>query len=132
MISRTEVLARKRINSKRLRTDPTYVKAEREYSKKYRQKPEVKKKRVVNQVRYERKIKYGLTDADLQRMREEQNFRCPICEDTEPSLWHIDHNHETGKVRAILCNKCNVGLGFFRDSPELLVKASMYLIKHKE
>jgi hypothetical protein len=39
----------------------------------------------------------------------------------------VDHNHSTGKVRGLLCNRCNKGLGFFKDSSELLNSAIRYL-----
>jgi hypothetical protein len=47
-------------------------------------------------------------------------------------ILHIDHNHLTGKTRALLCDKCNVGLGSFRDNPDLLRKAAAYLEFHDE
>lgn len=62
---------------------------------------------------------------------------CAICGAKEsptegrPTL-HLDHNHETGAFRGVLCHACNVGLGQFRDSPELLSKAVAYLIVNEE
>ena len=132
MVESPDRLARKRVNSKKLRTSAEYQEYEKDYSKRYRAKPETKRKRVINQIRYERKKKYGLTDEDVQKLAESQNFQCAICETRNPAQWHIDHCHKTGKVRAILCNKCNVGLGWFLDSSELLIKASKYLIKHNK
>jgi hypothetical protein len=50
---------------------------------------------------------------------------CIICGDSGPLV--IDHDHSTGKVRGMLCNHCNRGLGHFRDDPELLTFAAEYL-----
>lgn len=44
----------------------------------------------------------------------------------------LDHCHETGRFRGYLCDRCNVGLGKFRDSPDLLGKAMLYLLRHKK
>lgn len=75
------------------------------------------------------RAKYGITLQQWREMFEAQNSKCLICKTTEPSGrgWHTDHDHKTGEVRGILCNHCNVGLGSFKDNPELLIEASNYL-----
>ena len=50
---------------------------------------------------------------------------CVICGSDEPLV--VDHDHKTGKVRGMLCNHCNRGLGHFRDDPELLEFAAQYV-----
>lgn len=83
--------------------------------------------------RYEASIKflYGITTEDYNRMLLEQNGVCKICGRTETHAkkkkFNIDHNHITGKVRGLLCNRCNVGLGKFKDDIEILKKAIGYL-----
>lgn len=74
----------------------------------------------------------GITEVTYTTMLSKQNNKCAICGDVESSgrRLAIDHDHETGKVRALLCSKCNRGLGFFRDSAYLLKKASEYLNEH--
>lgn len=79
---------------------------------------------------------YGLTEQDYQDMLTKQNGCCAICGVTEPTgkwkVFAVDHCHETGNVRELLCNECNRGMGLLRDSPDLLRKAAAYLEKHKE
>ncbi len=75
--------------------------------------------------------KYGLTVADYDAMYAAQNGRCAIC-GGPPSesfrYFSVDHNHETGEVRALLCMRCNVGLSYI-ESP-LLDKALNYIAEH--
>ncbi len=63
-------------------------------------------------------------------MKEKQESKCAICGIEKCSSGYpmsVDHNHDTGKVRALLCKKCNSGLGLFDDDPELISKAVSYL-----
>ncbi len=60
----------------------------------------------------------------------EQNGCCMICglhESEFETRLHIDHNHETGKLRALLCTNCNIGIGNFQDDAELCLAAYSYL-----
>lgn len=79
---------------------------------------------------------YGLTLADYKRMLADQGGVCAICAepptDTKgPWKLHVDHDHGDGAVRALLCTKCNTGLGAFRDRGDLLAKAMAYLAHHE-
>lgn len=73
---------------------------------------------------YYRFKKYGITKEDFDLM---YNGYCDICcIPIEPDC-HIDHCHKTGKVRGLLCNTCNKGLGLFKDSKVILREAIRYL-----
>lgn len=75
---------------------------------------------------HERMTKYGLAHEDYEFMMADQNERCLICGHVmEPPV--VDHDHETGNVRGLLCRTCNMGLGSFKDSPVLLEAAIWYL-----
>lgn len=80
------------------------------------------------------KKKYGISLEDYDSKRVEQKHRCYICgtHEVETHRGHlcVDHDHDTGTVRKLLCSKCNQGLGLFNDSPELLDKAANYLKEH--
>lgn len=73
------------------------------------------------------KRKYNLSIAEYESMIEEQNNSCLICSEEFIKTPHVDHCHETGDVRGLLCHHCNTGIGLFRDDPELLEKAIAYL-----
>lgn len=73
---------------------------------------------------------YGLTVADFDRMKSSQGERCALCNRAPTKgKFHVDHDHQTGQVRALLCWRCNVGLGSFLDNPSMLRKAADYLEK---
>lgn len=81
------------------------------------------------------KNKYGITLEDYYKMLEEQNYSCKICGKLESdNLVHgnfsslsVDHCHNTGKNRGLLCNQCNRAIGMLLDSPKLLRKAADYI-----
>ncbi|WP_159083913.1 endonuclease VII domain-containing protein [Nocardioides terrigena] len=77
---------------------------------------------------------YGLSHDDYLAMHDEQGGVCAICHEPEgmtykgkPKALCVDHDHETGKVRGLLCAACNFALGKFRDNPALLRAAADYL-----
>jgi Recombination endonuclease VII len=76
--------------------------------------------------KYKRYKKYKLTQDDYDRMVAEQQGCCAICH-SKPPVLAIDHDHETGAVRGLLCHKCNIGIGFLRDDIDLLYSAIQYL-----
>jgi hypothetical protein len=69
-----------------------------------------------------------MTVSEHEEMVNAQNGQCAIC--NERTKLVIDHCHTTKKVRALLCDHCNKGLGFFSDKTELLKSAIAYLEKH--
>lgn len=82
--------------------------------------------------------KYGLSLEDYDLLLYSQDGRCAICKTDNPVgegnshsfksyAFAVDHCHETGEVRGLLCNPCNRGLGFFKDSPQLLGNAQRYV-----
>lgn len=64
-------------------------------------------------------------------MLEDQNYECKICGKVHNNKlqfhFHIDHCHDTGNVRGLLCNKCNQGIGLLNDDPIVLERALYYL-----
>lgn len=74
---------------------------------------------------------YGITYEEYTNLLEKQNYSCSICDSEVSNLKFtklcVDHDHKTGKVRGLLCSKCNHGLGLFNDDTSLLNKAIKYL-----
>lgn len=74
---------------------------------------------------------YGLSEEGFEALWDRQGGRCVICGCVlvlgTPNGCHIDHNHETGTVRGLLCGNCNKGLGMFKDNPGTLRKAADYV-----
>lgn len=84
------------------------------------------------------KHKYGISLEKYKEMLTEQECKCAICGATENNTigerkdWNfaVDHDHKTGKVRGLLCNNCNRGIGLLKDNPELIRKAAEYVETH--
>lgn len=81
---------------------------------------------------------YGIPHGTYARLLAEQSGQCAICGTTDPGSgrvtgerpvkrFHVDHDHETGRLRALLCENCNKALGLFQDKSDLLTLAAAYL-----
>lgn len=79
-----------------------------------------------------RKSKYGLSPLDIELMLKSQQGKCGLCQDTLTDDFMVDHCPATGINRSLLCRKCNLGLGMFRDRSDLLLAAVSYLREHRE
>jgi Recombination endonuclease VII len=80
------------------------------------------------------KHRYGITEKDYLLLLASQNNGCAICgaalaASGQHRRLHVDHCHQTNKIRGLLCNNCNNGLGRFQHDPKLLAAAVQYLIK---
>lgn len=75
--------------------------------------------------------RYGITLEMYEEMLIQQNYQCAICgvdaKDAHLHKLFVDHCHATGRVRGLLCNQCNTGIGMLQDSKEILAKAMVYL-----
>lgn len=72
---------------------------------------------------------YGITEADYNAMLERQGHCCAICQTDTPGRkgWAIDHCHDSGVVRGVLCSPCNSAIGLLRDDPDVIMRAAMYV-----
>lgn len=86
-------------------------------------KPTTERKRAIH-----RKNRYGLGEDEYNAMLQSQDGRCAIC-GHKPlfKILVVDHCHDTGAVRGLLCHDCNRGLGSFRDNSDICKLAAQYL-----
>lgn len=115
--------------------------------KAYTQNPESYKKRVRDYRRnnsdkvaessmfFHLKKKYGMSPDDYQILLKNQGGVCAICKGPPTGTgkkngrYYVDHDHNTGAIRGLLCHGCNTGIGHLKDSKEVLVSAIAYLEK---
>lgn len=76
---------------------------------------------------------YGITLEEYESMLELQDYKCKICGAEDSGHPHtdnlvVDHCHQTGVVRGLLCNSCNRGIGIMNEDPERMMTAAMYLV----
>ena len=70
---------------------------------------------------------YGITLEEYETLLEKQNGVCGICKKAQSTLLCVDHDHNTGQVRGLLCTPCNRGLGLLGDTLENIINAQNYL-----
>jgi len=110
-----------------------YIEQRTERERRKQIKKELRKEKQKNITKIEYRYKscdtYNISIEDYEFMLEIQKNRCAICgsEPTKKRALAVDHDHKTGQVRGLLCNTCNLGLGQFKDSKDLLLKAIKYL-----
>lgn len=120
-----------RKKDRRLR-DPDWAREDRERSARFRKLHPEKSKYAVRNATL--KKKYGIGIKEYEELLAAQNNKCAICgSETAKISWsprlHVDHCHETGRIRGLLCQACNTVLGKMNESPSLLRKAAAYLEK---
>ena len=82
-----------------------------------------------NSRHYHLKQKYGMGASEVRTLVDAQGGKCPICR-KRPAT-QVDHDHDTGRIRGVLCLYCNAALGAFHDDPALISKAIAYIEKHR-
>jgi len=78
---------------------------------------------------------YGITSDQYWELFNKQNGLCACCGQSHELFvrrLHVDHDHNSGQIRGLLCTECNPGLGYFQDSIERLEMAITYLKKFKK
>lgn len=109
-----------------------YRERHREYHAEWRRRnPDIVRE---HQRRADLKKSYGMTEDDFHEMLRDQGGGCAICgrtPGTERRNLSVDHCHERGHVRGILCGPCNTGLGMFGDDIAMLRAAREYLVSHR-
>lgn len=87
---------------------------------------------------YKLKKHFGISHREYEKLREQQNGVCAICQQPEQILMFgkkmrlaVDHCHDTGAVRGLLCANCNRGIGLLKDNPEWLRRAADYIEKDR-
>jgi hypothetical protein len=109
----------------------------------YKMSQEAKKRdpTIYRRIEWKSKLKrlYGISVEDYYLMLSAQNGGCAICgslvphsrkyTETQEVMFSIDHSHQTGKVRGLLCTKCNRALGLIGDNPQIAMKMASYLIE---
>jgi Autographiviridae endonuclease VII len=90
------------------------------------------RRNAVKRAHKQRQRRHGLLPHTEDELTKVQDGKCPGCLNNLSEVTrHIDHDHATGKVRGILCQKCNMSLGLLKDDPEILIRLANYLRKAK-
>lgn len=115
-----------------LKGDELRAKARARYAA--RREHYVAKQRAYN-ANHRRSVCHGLTPNEVLQRLAAQGGKCACCGSTKSGSirrWHGDHDHKSGRFRAVLCAGCNSGMGHFRDDPLRLRAAAAYLERHEQ
>lgn len=96
-------------------------------------KDKISKHRKTYKREYDLKRNFGLTVSEYDAMLEAQKGCCAICATPQsllPIRLAVDHCHKTGKIRGLLCNPCNKGIGNLKDDKQVILNALTYLNQH--
>lgn len=141
--AKPEMKLRKKIKDKARNSLPEIKEKTKKNNKEYTSKPEVKEKINLRLKKYragfeirtriraqQLKHKFNITLEDYNKIFNVQNGCCAICNkpqsDFDKPLF-VDHNHETNKIRGLLCRSCNLLLGYSKDNIDILTQAIQYL-----
>jgi len=105
-----------------------YKKNHKAYYKKWVQENKEHYDKTVRSWNFKRD--FGITIDDYTKMFNNQNGLCAVCNRSQTNCVKklaVDHDHKTGKIRALLCANCNLTLGLVHDDPEILKKLISYL-----
>ena len=111
------------------------------YKREYYQRKGKAERTRLRERRDNLKRKYGLTEDEYLAMFQAQDGKCACCRCKENTIDHrtehprklaVDHCHTTGKIRALLCNACNMSLGLLEESPERMRALLLYTERLKE
>jgi hypothetical protein len=101
-----------------------------------RRKREYTEKRKKGNWKSHLRRKYGITQAEYDRMYREQGGVCAICGQSQKTSisknLFVDHDHKTGRVRALLCTNCNTAIGLMSDDPAIAYNATQYLFEYEQ
>jgi hypothetical protein len=116
-----------KVRRERYANDPEYRERQKDQSRNRPNKEEKKRHQHLKEL-------YGLTHDQYTEKLASQNGVCAICGNGHSGRLNakhlsVDHDHDTGMVRGLLCSKCNMGIGYFKENHEILQKAIDYLDK---
>lgn len=116
-----------------LKSSRNWKNSHKDYLKQYYKKTWLKRKNRAYW--YNLLRKYGMTEVEYNKILNNQNGVCCICKNKQKApnrILVIDHNHNTNKIRGLLCNNCNVGIGLLNDSIIIMKRAIKYLERNKD
>lgn len=116
---------------KLLMSDPKTAKIRRDKEKRWAEEKKIRNPEAYKAISTDSLLKktYGISLQEFDKLSRLQNNVCAICHSkcATYSRLSVDHDHETDKIRGLLCNNCNRAIGLFKDDPNILRAAADYL-----